>query len=243
MKIIYNAKDKKYEPVADLDEKISNLKEENLVTKFRLFKDSNFSEIHFFSKDGKMLSKVERETRLPKERIENFENQDYYLKITHFIDGRGEHERIKFELYNVKTNQFMGKSYFDMSPIYQRITINPEEKKEEILNRIYPWRYYESRGYHKLNLKEKLIFWHHELMRMERMNSPYPLPYKNKGFNILSCWYINKIYSKFENDLKPFVIELAKSFKIEKKVAIEIYENRNDENMWEEIVKIYELNK
>ncbi len=243
MTIVYNDKDGKYEPIAESDERISNLKEENLITKFRLFKNSDFSEIHFHTNNGKILSRTEREERLPTEKIEIFENENYYLRITHYIDERGEHERIKFELLNNETNQIMGKSHFDMFPIFQRISINPEEKKEEILNRIYPWRYYESRGYKKLKLKERLTFWYHELNRMERFNSPYPLPYKNKGFNILECWYINEIYSHFEDDLKSFVIELAKSFKIDENVAIEIYENRNDKNKWENIVKKYEMNK
>jgi hypothetical protein len=243
MTIVYNDKNGKYEPIADSSERISNLKEEGLITKFRLFKNSNFSEIHFHTNSGETLSKTEREERLPTERIETFGNENYYLRITHYIDDRGEHERIKCELLNNETNQIMGKSHFDLFPIFQRISINPEEKKEEILNRIYPWRYYQGRGFGKLELKEKLSFLYYELQRMERMNSPYPLPYKNKGFNVLDCWYINEIYSHFEDDLKSFVIELAKSFKIDTKVATEIYENRNDKNKWEEIVTEYEMNK
>ena len=243
MKIAYNEKDRKFEPIAEFDEKISNLKEENLVTKFRIFKNSIFHEIHFYSENGKLLTKDERGERLPKEQIENFEKENCYLKTSHYIDERGEHQRIKFELFKLDTNEFMGKSHFDMFPIFQRIIIDTEEIKEEILNRIHPWRYYKNRGYNKLDLKDKLNFWYYELQRMERMNSPYPLPYKNKGLNVLEYWYINKIFSNFENDLKLFVIELAKSFKIEEKIAIEIYENRNDEKTWEEIIKKHKLSK
>lgn len=60
MTIAYNNKEGKYEPIADSDERISNLKEENLITKFRLFKNSDFSEIHFYTKNGKILSRTVR---------------------------------------------------------------------------------------------------------------------------------------------------------------------------------------
>lgn len=236
MKIAYNEEQKKYVPVPNLNEQVLNLVN-GIVTRFKLYDGVNSSEIHFFEKNGNILTREERKERLPLKKVKHFDEDNCYIEVSHYIDDKGDFERVKLELYDAITHEFIGKNDFDRFPILQRAERDLDSEKESILNRNYPWRFYEKKlDYQNLNLNEKLTFWHAQVKRMERINSPISLPYKNKGLNVLECYYINGVFARFEDDLKQFVIELAKSFGIGEKVAIEVYESRHDVDGWNSVI-------
>ncbi len=163
------------------------------------------------------------------------------MKITHYIEEVTYYERVKYELFDLESENLLGKSSYDLIPLVQNIDINIAEKKEEILNSIKPYRYYEKMGYRNFNEKEKLEFWRGRAGFIDRMGSPYTQPHKNNGLNVLDAWFIDEIYAEFEDDLLEFVVQLASVFGIKREVAVKLFESRNNKDKWIEVANKYKL--
>lgn len=242
MIINFDEKSKRFEVTAERNEKIFNLKHEGGISRFRIKQDEITREVHLNNQTGEILSLDERRKRLPPERIVRIQDKKYYFNEVYYIDENQLNERIRLELYEVANDNLIGKSYSDKYTLFQNSITDYEGEKESILNRIEPARYFRSRGYHTLDLERKVGFWYLELLRMERFNSPYELPYKNIMINLINEYYIDKVMLEIDkSNTNEIICRLAKECGLDEKIAIELLINRNDKNKFNEILDKYHL--
>lgn len=243
MLIGFDEKSNRFEVTAEGNERILNNKHEGEISRFRIKQNENTREIHLNNQKGKILSLDERKKRLPPERIVRIPDQKYYFKEVHYIDENQLNERIRLELYEVNTDILIGKSYSDKYTLFQNPTTDYEEEKESILNRLNPARYFRSRGYHTLTLERKVGFWYLELLRMERFNSPYELPYKNILINLITEYYIDKVMLEIDGaSTNEIICRLAQECGLDENIAMELLINRSDKNKFKEVLDKYQLN-
>lgn len=242
MVISFDERSDRFELTTEENEKILNIKYEGEITRFRIKQNEDTREVHLNNQTGEILPLYERQQRLPPERIVRIPDEKYYFKEIYYIDENQLSERIRLELYEGANNNLIGKSYSDKYTLFQNLNTDYEKEKESILNRLNPARYFRSRGYHTLSLERKVGFWYLELLRMERFNSPYELPYKNILINLINEYYIDKVMLKIDKSYTNEIIcRLAKECGLDESVAIELLINRNDKNEFNKILDKHQL--